>query len=126
MPDAVVIGSDTIVVVDGDVLGKPKDGADAARMLRRLSGRSHTVVTAVAVAWRGQVESEIEEVDVTFHAMTDAEIDAYIRTGEPLDKAGAYGIQGRGAMFVRRIEGDYFNVVGLPLQRLRAVLAEFA
>jgi septum formation protein len=118
VPDAVVIGSDTIVVVDGDVLGKPRDVADAARMLRRLSGRSHTVVTAVALAWAGRLESEVEEVAVTFHAMTDADIDAYIRTGEPMDKAGAYGIQGYGATVVQRVDGDYFAVMGLPLQRL--------
>jgi septum formation protein len=121
-PEAVVIGSDTIVVVDGDVLGKPKDVGDAAGMLRRLSGRSHTVITAVAVAWRGRLESEVEEVGVTFHAMTDAEIDAYIATGEPMDKAGAYGIQGYGATIVERVDGDYFAVMGLPLQRLVRIL----
>ena len=121
-PDCVVIGSDTIVVVDGDVLGKPKDAADAARMLRRLSGRSHTVITAVAVAWQGRLESEVEEVDVTFHPMSDAEIDAYIRTGEPMDKAGAYGIQGFGATIVERVDGDYFAVMGLPLQRLIRII----
>jgi septum formation protein len=121
-PDSVVIGSDTIVVVDGDVLGKPKDAADAARMLRRLSGRSHIVITAVAVAWQGRLESEVEEVGVTFHAMTDAEIDAYIKTGEPMDKAGAYGIQGYGATIVERVDGDYFAVMGLPLQRLIRII----
>jgi septum formation protein len=122
VPDAVVIGSDTIVVVDGDVLGKPKDTADAAAMLRRLSGRSHTVITAVAVAWLGRLESEVEEVGVTFHEMTDAEIEAYIRTGEPMDKAGAYGIQGYGATIVERVDGDYFAVMGLPLQRLVRIM----
>jgi septum formation protein len=119
---AIVIGSDTIVVVDGDVLGKPRDDADAARMLRRLSGRSHTVITAVAVAWRGRVESDVEEVGVSFHAMTDAEIAGYIATREPMDKAGAYGIQGFGATIVARVDGDYFAVMGLPLQRLVRVL----
>lgn len=117
-PDAVVIGSDTIVVVDGDVLGKPLDEAEAARVLRRLSGRTHTVITAVAVAWRGSVESDVEEVGVTFHRMTDDEIAGYIATREPMDKAGAYGIQGFGATIVARVEGDYFAVMGLPLQRL--------
>jgi septum formation protein len=116
--DAAVIGSDTIVVVDGDVLGKPLDASDAARMLRRLAGRSHTVITAVAVAWRGRIESEVEETGVTFHALSDAEIDAYVRTGEPMDKAGAYGIQGYGATIVREVDGDYFAVMGLPLQCL--------
>jgi septum formation protein len=117
-PDAVVIGSDTIVVVDGDVLGKPSDEDDAARMLRRLSGRSHTVITAVAVAWRGRLESAVEEVEVTFHPLTDDDIAAYIATREPMDKAGAYGIQGFGATIVARVNGDYFAVMGLPLQRL--------
>ncbi|HYC52943.1 MAG TPA: Maf family protein [Gemmatimonadaceae bacterium] len=116
--DAVVVGSDTIVVVDGDVLGKPRDVADGARMLRRLSGRRHTVITAVAVAWKGQLESDVEEVDVTFHTLTDADIAAYLETGEPMDKAGSYGIQGYGATIVQRVEGDYFAVMGLPLQRL--------
>ena len=116
--DAIVIGSDTIVVVDGDVLGKPVDEADAARMLRRLSGRSHIVMTAVAVAWRGTVESDVEEVGVTFHDLTDEEIAAYIGTGEPMDKAGAYGIQGFGATIVAKVDGDYFAVMGLALQLL--------
>jgi septum formation protein len=121
-PDAVVIGSDTIVVVDGDVLGKPADDAEAARMLRRLSGRAHVVVTAVAVAWRGETHSAVEEVDVEFHPLTAADIDAYIATREPMDKAGAYGIQGYGATIVSRVDGDYFAVMGLPLQRLVRVL----
>ena len=121
-PEAVVIGSDTIVVVDGDVLGKPKDDAEAATMLRRLSGRTHTVITAVAVAWRGRLESGVEEVEVTFHALSDADIDAYIATREPMDKAGAYGIQGFGATVVARVDGDYFAVMGLPLQRLVRLL----
>jgi len=120
--EAVVIGSDTIVVVDGDVLGKPRDKAEAATMLRRLSGRTHTVITAIAVAWRGQLESGVEEVEVTFHALSDAEIDAYIATREPMDKAGAYGIQGYGATTIARVDGDYFAVMGLPLQRLVRLL----
>ena len=119
---AIVIGSDTIVVVDGEVLGKPLDKADAARMLRRLSGRAHTVITAVAVARNGRVESGVEEVGVTFHPLTDAAIEAYIATGEPMDKAGAYGIQGYGATIVSRVDGDYFAVMGLPLQRLVRLL----
>ena len=122
-PDALVIGSDTIVVVDGDVLGKPVDEIDAVRMLARLAGRSHVVVTAVAVCWRGETRSAVEEVGVTFHPMTRAEIDAYIATGEPMDKAGAYGIQGYGATIVSGVDGDYFAVMGLPLQRLTRVLA---
>ena len=117
-PDAVVIGSDTIVVVDGDVLGKPGDANEAARMLRRLSGRSHVVITAVAVAWRGRMESDAEEVGVTFHELSEERIAAYVATGEPMDKAGAYGIQGFGAVNVARVDGDYFAVMGLPLQLL--------
>jgi septum formation protein len=123
-PDALVIGSDTIVVVDGEVLGKPKDEGDAAHMLRRLSGRSHIVVTAVAVAWRGETRSAVEEVTVTFHSLADDDIAAYIATREPMDKAGAYGIQGYGATIVERVDGDYFAVMGLPLQLLVRVLRE--
>jgi septum formation protein len=123
-PDAVVIGSDTIVVVDGDVLGKPADEAEAARMLRRLSGRSHVVMTAVAVVWRGETRSAVVEVGVDFHPLTDGEIDAYIATHEPMDKAGAYGIQGFGAAIVARVDGDYFAVMGLPVQRLVRMLRE--
>jgi len=123
-PDALVIGSDTIVVVDGDVLGKPRDEGDAAHMLRRLSGRSHVVVTAVAVAWRGETRSAVEEVAVTFHSLSDDDIAAYIATREPMDKAGAYGIQGYGATIVERVDGDYFAVMGLPLQLLVRVLRE--
>jgi septum formation protein len=122
-PDAIVIGSDTIVVVDGDVLGKPRDAEDAARMLARLSGRRHAVITAVAAAWKGRLESAVEEVDVTFHRLSDREIREYIATGEPMDKAGAYGIQGFGATIVERVDGDYFAVMGLPLQKLVRVLA---
>ena len=121
-PDAVVIGSDTIVVVDDDVLGKPADEEDAARMLARLSGRAHLVVTAVAVAWRGTTRSDVEEVGVEFHPLSSADIRAYIATREPMDKAGAYGIQGYGATIVSRVDGDYFAVMGLPLQRLVRVL----
>lgn len=116
--DAVVIGSDTIVVVDGDILGKPADQADAVRMLERLAGREHTVYTAVAVAHDGQTLSGVEEVGVRFRALTRAQIAAYVETGEPMDKAGAYGIQGYGATIVERVDGDYFAVMGLPLGRL--------
>lgn len=116
--DAVVIGADTIVVVDGEVLGKPRDAADAGRMLTALGGRSHTVQTAVAVAHAGRVVSAIESVGVTFRTLTASEITAYVATGEPLDKAGAYGIQGFGATIVERVDGDYFSVMGLGLRRL--------
>lgn len=116
--DAVVIGSDTIVVVDGDVLGKPRDREHAAEMLRRLSGRSHVVMTGVAVAWRGRIASGLEQVGVTFRSLDNDEIRRYIDTGEPMDKAGAYGIQGFGATVVDRVDGDYFAVMGLALNRL--------
>jgi septum formation protein len=118
----VSIGSDTIVVVDGDVLGKPKDEAEAAVMLRRLSGRSHTVMTAVAVAFDGYVATDVVQVGVTFRSLRDEEIQEYIRTGEPMDKAGAYGIQGYGATIVDGVDGDYFAVMGLPLNRLIRLL----
>lgn len=120
--DAVTIGSDTIVVVDGEVLGKPTDEADAARMLRRLSGRSHVVITAVAAEWKGRLVSDVEEVDVTFRTLDEGDIAAYIATGEPMDKAGAYGIQGYGATIVQRVNGDYFAVMGLPVNRLVRLL----
>ena len=120
--DAVIIGSDTIVVVDGLVLGKPADAADAMRMLRMLSGRSHTVLTAVAVARGARLESAVERVSVSFRAIDDDEIAAYIATREPMDKAGAYGIQGYGATIVSRIEGDYFAVMGLALNLLVRLL----
>jgi septum formation protein len=117
-PHAAVIGSDTIVVVDGSILGKPRDRAEAGDMLRRLSGRTHTVFTAVAVAYRGETRSGVEVVEVTFRPLEDDVIEAYIATGEPLDKAGAYGIQGFGATIVERVDGDYFAVMGLPLGRM--------
>ena len=123
-PDAVVIGSDTIVVVDGDVLGKPRNEADAVAMLGRLSGRSHVVMTAVAVSWRGAQRSDVVEVGVTFHSLAAEDIEAYVATREPMDKAGAYGIQGYGATIVARVDGDYFAVMGLPLQRLVRLMAE--
>jgi septum formation protein len=120
--DTVTIGSDTIVVVDGQVLGKPRDRAHAAEMLRQLSGRSHIVMTGVAARWRGVLASGLEEVDVTFRQLSDDEIERYIDTGEPMDKAGAYGIQGFGATIVDRVDGDYFAVMGLPLNRLVRLL----
>jgi septum formation protein len=117
-PEAIVIGADTIVVIDSVVLGKPKDAGDAARMLRELSGRTHTVFTAVAVQCDARIESGVEAVTVTFRHLSDAEIVSYIDTGEPMDKAGAYGIQGFGATIVERIDGDFFAVMGLPLGRM--------
>ncbi len=117
-PEALVIGSDTIVVVDGDILGKPRDREEAIAMVTRLAGRSHVVHTAVAVAHQGEVRSGVESVGVTFRDLTPELIAAYVDTGEPMDKAGAYGIQGFGATIVERVDGDYFAVMGLPLGRL--------
>jgi septum formation protein len=123
-PKALVIGSDTIVILDGEVLGKPGDDAEARATLARLSGRSHTVMTAVAVRWRGEERSAVEEVGVTFHQLSAEQIAEYVATREPMDKAGAYGIQGYGATIVARVDGDYFAVMGLPLQLLVRLLAE--
>ena len=123
-PEAVIIAADTIVVVDGDVLGKPQDADEAVRMLRRLAGRAHTVFTAVAVARGAQMLSGVEEVGVTFRPLDDATIRSYVATREPMDKAGAYGIQGYGAAIVERIDGDYFAVMGLAIGRMLALLRE--
>ena len=121
-PDALVVGSDTIVVVDGDVLGKPRDAAEGVAMLLRLSGREHDVFTGVAVASAGRVESGLERVRVRFRPLERAECEAYVSTGEPMDKAGAYGIQGYGSSIVEAIEGDFFAVMGLPVVRTLALL----
>jgi len=125
-PNACIIAADTIVVVDGAILGKPKDTADAARMLRLLSGREHTVITGVCLLNAAAAKKNVfsQETAVRFYPLSDEEIKAYVRTGEPMDKAGAYGIQGRGALLVESIAGDYFNVVGLPLARLMRELRD--
>ncbi len=122
--DALVIGADTTVVVDDIILAKPNDVVDAEEMIRRLSGRSHTVMTAVAASYGGRTVSAVEIVDVTFRPLDDDEIRRYVATGEPMDKAGAYGIQGYGATIVRRIDGDYFAVMGLSLVRLVSLMNE--
>jgi septum formation protein len=123
-PDLITIGADTIVVINRKILGKPRDTDDAARMLGLLSGREHIVTTAVAVARGKKLRSAIEEVRVRFRRLRDDEIEAYIASGEPMDKAGAYGIQGYGATIVERIEGDYFSVMGLPIVRLIGLLRD--
>ena len=120
-----VVAADTVVVIDGAELGKPHDAQDAARMLRLLSGRTHEVVTVMTVCRGEAVRTETVVTKVTFRDLSETEIDAYIRTGEPMDKAGSYGIQGYGAMFVERIEGDYFAVMGLPLCPLCRMLRAF-
>ncbi len=117
-PDAVVIGADTVVVLDGKVFGKPATREAAREMLSALNGRTHTVLTAVAVVYAGVTREGVEEVAVTFRRLRAGEIDDYVATREGMDKAGAYGIQGFGATIVERIEGDYFAVMGLPLVRL--------
>lgn len=119
-----VIAADTVVVLDNQILGKPRDAADAVRMLTELSGRTHKVLTGVAVSFQGRQLAEVFETEVIFRTLTAAEIADYVATGEPLDKAGAYGIQGRGAVFVEKINGCYNNVVGLPLTRLHLMLAK--
>ncbi len=123
-PDAVVIGADTVVVLDGKILGKPPTLEVAREMLHALNGRTHTVITAVAVAYGGLTREVAEEVAVTFRRLTDDEMDAYVATREGMDKAGAYGIQGFGATIVERIEGDFFAVMGLPLVRLIELLRD--
>lgn len=124
--DEIVIAADTVVFIDGKILGKPVDAADAAEMLRTLSGRGHHVCTGIAVIDNaiGKSFCCFERTLVHFKHLTDSEIERYIASGEPMDKAGAYGIQGKGALFVEWIKGDYFNVVGLPLCRLAQVLKE--
>ncbi len=119
----VVLGADTTVTLDSEILGKPEDAADAARMLRQLSGRTHRVITGVAVASAQRLEVAAETTAVRFLTLSDEEIDAYVATGEPMDKAGAYAIQGLAARWIPRIEGCYFNVVGLPLALVSTLLA---
>ncbi|MCU0615771.1 MAG: Maf family protein [Gemmatimonadaceae bacterium] len=120
-PGSLVIGADTVVVAGEQILGKPGDDADARSMLRLLSGRTHMVYTAVAIACDDLLDSEVEGVSVSFRDLSDADIDAYVATGEPADKAGAYGIQGFGSTLVDGIQGDFFAVMGLPLRRLTAL-----
>ena len=120
----IVIAADTVVVRDGAVLGKPVDEADAFRMLKLLSGRAHQVMTGITVLQNEKAVSHTEITDVYFRALTDHEILAYIATGDPMDKAGAYGIQNGAAVFVEKICGDYFNVVGLPVCKLSQILKE--
>ena len=122
-PGGLVIAADTIVALDGAVLGKPNDGLEAFRMLSALSGRRHQVYTGVTLLRDGERRTEHEVTTVTFRELTQDDITRYIATGEPMDKAGAYGIQGYGALLVERIEGDYFNVMGLPVCRLGRMLA---
>ena len=122
-PDAVVIGADTVVLLDGKLLGKPKNAEDAKAMLRSLSGRTHQVVSGIAVVAGDTCLSDTVVTNVAMRPLREEEIDAYVRRDQPLDKAGAYGIQEAAGLFVTGIQGDYYNVVGLPLCRLGELLA---
>jgi septum formation protein len=122
-PQCLVLGSDTSVVLDGRILGKPTDAADARETLARLSGATHQVMTAVALANDGQCQSVLVTTEVCFRDLSSEEIDAYVASGEPMDKAGSYGIQGLGGIFVNELRGSYSAVVGLPLQETAALLA---
>lgn len=124
-PDDLVIAADTVVAVNNQVLGKPRSEEDAARMLSALSGRLHMVYTGVTVALGGEMVTQHEATSVRFRPLTQADIIRYIATGEPMDKAGAYGIQGYGCVLVEGISGDYYNVMGLPVCRLSGLLARF-
>lgn len=123
-PGELILAADTVVTLDGDLLGKPEDEDDAKAMLRRLSGRTHQVLTGVAVfdPANDTLDTEAVATDVTFGRLTGADVDWYVASGEPMDKAGAYAIQGLGALFVERITGNYSNVVGLPLPTVRLLL----
>ena len=124
-PGDVIISADTIVVIGGEILGKPKDTADAHRMLRLLAGQTHEVMTGLCVRRGKRVESDVVITRVTFRPLSDDEIDAYIATGDPMDKAGSYGVQGRAATFVSGLDGDFFSVMGLPVCRLTELLRGF-
>ena len=119
-----VIAADTVVVAEGVILGKPQDAEEAVVMLKQLSGKTHKVLTGIAVSYAGEMLAEVCETKVVFRDLTDEEIKNYVATGEPLDKAGAYGIQGKGAVLVEKIDGCYNNVVGLPLTRMQLILAK--
>ena len=124
-PESLGIAADTVVWAEGRILGKPKDEAEARAMLHMLSDNTHEVYTGVTVVLGGKTMVGAECTKVFFRRLTDEEIDRYVSTGEPMDKAGAYGVQGKGALLVERLEGDFFNVMGLPVLRLSRMLAQF-
>lgn len=123
--NALVIGCDTVVICGGKVLGKPEDERDAKEMLRTLSGKTHQVITGVTISCGGRQSSFSVCTNVTFRQLSDEDISDYVKTGEPMDKAGAYGIQGKGALLAEKINGDFYNVVGLPISELASKLREF-
>jgi septum formation protein len=126
MPEDAVIAADTIVVCNGQILGKPTDAEDASRMLHLLSGRDHQVMTGMTVMRGDRCLTCTEITDIHFRCLSDKEINAYIRTGEPMDKAGSYGIQGGAALFAEKLSGDYYNVMGLPVCRLGQILKQIS
>lgn len=125
-PDGVVLGADTMVALGSQILGKPKTPERAADMLRLLSGKTHEVFTGFCVLTEGRCEVAAERTEVSFYPLSEQEIRDYVATGEPMDKAGAYGIQGKGALLIQGIDGDYYNVMGLPIARVARILRTFA
>lgn len=125
LPPRLILAADTTLDLDGEIIGKPRDAADALRLLQRLAGRSHRVLTAVAVAHQSRLETRLSVSEVRFRDLDEAEVRRYVATGEPLDKAGAYGIQGRAAMFVAEVRGSPSGIAGLPLCETATLLKEF-
>jgi septum formation protein len=123
--NTLIIASDTVVAIDGEILGKPRDEEDARAMLRRLSGKTHKVTSGIALLTDARAVTAYEETEVRFSVLTEAEIDRYVKSGEPMDKAGAYAVQGLASVWIEGLTGDYFNVVGLPVHRLDLLLREF-
>ncbi|MFH0793593.1 MAG: Maf family protein [bacterium] len=124
-PSDIVVAADTVVALGNEIFGKPADAEDGRRMLERLSGQTHSVITAVAIAYNGSVDLDAVETRVTMRAIDASELEDYLRSGDPLDKAGAYGIQSGAGKFITRLEGDYYNVVGLPLAKLLEMLSGY-
>lgn len=123
-PENIVIGCDTVIILNGKIIGKPKDSVNAFNILRAISGKQHDVVTGCTIICKGKIYSFSQKTSVMFYNISDNEIEEYIASGEPFDKAGGYGIQGKGALFIKGIEGDYYNVMGLPIAALAKKLKE--
>ncbi len=124
-PDDLIIGCDTSVITEHHILDKPKDNEEAIKMLKLLSGKTHKVITGCCIIYKGRKHIFQELTEVEFYTLDDIEIDQYVKTREPFDKAGGYGIQGKGALFVKRISGDYYNVMGLPVAKLKREMSNF-